>query len=199
MRSYSVASVVVLSLGLCGCPIVGQQSAPARAQEAATELNVNTRFGRMELAAERVAPTARDAFVEHRKAWGANVRVADYEVASFKMKGEADAEMLVKVAWYRLDQGDLRTTTLKQQWHDFKGDWKLVEENRADGDVGLIGEPAPAPAPIASGAPRNARFPTIRLGGDDVNDRQESGDTTTAPSASIEDDRTKPPAPPSAH
>lgn len=154
--------VVSSALVLLGCP-VGHQSPPARAQEAATELNLNTRFGRMELASEKVAPAARDAFVSRRKAWGAGVRVADYELAGLKMKGETDAEMLVKVAWYRIDQGDLRTTVLKQSWHDFKGDWKLVDESRAEGDVGLIGEAMP-PADPAKGPARASQFPTIRLG-----------------------------------
>jgi hypothetical protein len=156
MRAIAIG--LVSSLVLFGC---GHQSGAARAQEAASELNVNMRFGRMELAAERVAPDAREAFLARRKAWGSNVRVADYELAGFAMKGDADAEMLVKVAWYRVDQGDLRTTTLKQKWHDFKGEWRLVHETRADGDVGLMGEPSPA-APAA--APRKAQFPTIRLG-----------------------------------
>lgn len=162
MRVSAIAALVS-SVLLLGCP-VAHQSPPARAQEAATELNVNTRFGRMELAAERVAPSAREAFLARRRAWGGNVRVADYELAGFAMKGDADAEMLVKVAWYRLDQGDLRTTTLKQKWHDFKGEWRLVEESRADGDVGLIGEPATSSAQGARPPQRNAQFPTIRLG-----------------------------------
>jgi hypothetical protein len=148
---------------LLACFAGCHQSAPARAQEAATELNVNTRFGRMELAAEHVAPEHREAFFTRRKSWGGNIRVADYEMAGFKMKGESDAEMVVKVAWYRVDQGDLRITFLKQKWHDFKGAWRLVDEARAEGDVGLIGEPTPAPA-APPGPP--ARFPTIRLGED---------------------------------
>lgn len=161
MRVYSaLALAFASSLFLLGCP---HQSPPARAQEAATELNVNTRFGRMELAAERVAPAAREAFLARRKSWGGNVRVADYELASFRMKGETDAEMVVKVAWYRIDEGDLHITMLKQKWHDFRGDWRLVDEQRAEGDVGLIGEPVPAAEPARTGS-KNAQFPTIRLG-----------------------------------
>jgi len=149
----------VLPSFLLGCP---HQSPPARAQEAATELNVNTRFGRMELAAEHVAPAAREAFLARRHAWGGNVRVADYEMASFRMKGEADAETVVKVAWYRIDEGDLHITMLKQQWHDFRGDWRLVDEQRTEGAVGLIGEPVTTePARPSS---KKAHFPTIRLG-----------------------------------
>lgn len=95
-----------------------------------------------------------------RKTWGNTIRIADYELAGFKMKGEKDAEMLVKVAWYRIDQGDLKTTTLRQSWRDEKGDWRLVDEAPADGDVGLLGEPMPSPATRT----KNAQFPTVRLG-----------------------------------
>lgn len=157
-----------LSALLCGCPF-GHESPPARAQEAATELNLNTRFGRMELASEHVAPKEREAFLERRRTWGSSVRVADYEVAGFHMmKGDEDAEMLIKVAWYRIDQGDLRSTTIKQKWHDFKGDWRLVDETRADGDLGLMGERLPVPV-VAPGSPggapaKPAQFPTIHLG-----------------------------------
>lgn len=135
-------------------------------QEAAQELNVNARFGRMEMAAEHVAPTAKEQFFERRKAWGNRVRVADYEVAGMRLaKGEEDAEMVVKIAWYRVDEGDLHQTTLRQKWHDFKGAWKLTEESRIDGDIGLLGERIQQVAPSAQSGPRHAQFPTIRLGG----------------------------------
>jgi hypothetical protein len=155
------AAGLVSSLLLLGCPL-GGQSRPARAQEAALELNLNARFGRMELAAERVAPKARDSFFDRRRTWGGNVRIADYELAGLRMKGNDDCETVVKVAWYRANEGDLRLTTVRQSWHDFKGDWKLTDEVRSEGDVGLFGESAPAPA---AGAPaRRTQFPTIRLG-----------------------------------
>jgi hypothetical protein len=160
-----VCLIALSLLVLPACP-VGHQSGPARAQEAATELNVNARFGRMELAAEHVSPKARQAFFERRRAWGGKIRVADYEMAGMKMQGKDDAEMFVRVAWYRVDEGDLRVTTLRQKWHDFKGDWKLTEEMRIDGDVGLLGEAVVTVAP--PGGPRNAQFPTVRLGSGDV-------------------------------
>jgi hypothetical protein len=182
MATRSALLFALTSTLVFGC--MGQQSPVARAQEAANELNLNTRFGRMEMATEHVAPDAREAFLARRRTWGANVRVADYEFAGFHMKGDRDAEMFVKVAWYRMDQGDLHTTLLKQKWHDFKGDWKLTDEDRADGDIGLIGEPMPAPsadAVKASGAART-QFPTIRLGqSEDAVDS--AGQTPAAPPA----------------
>jgi hypothetical protein len=161
---WAALPIALAAIPLAGCP-VGHQAPGARAQETANEFNVDTRFGRMELAAEKVAPDERDAFLERRRAWGASVRVADYELAGVRMKGDADAEMFVRVSWYRVDQGDLHLTTLKQKWHDFKGEWKLVDEGRADGDPGLIGDgPAPAPAAIGAVKAKPAQFPTIRLG-----------------------------------
>lgn len=158
MRSMLVCT---LSLFALGCPL-GGQSKPARAQEAALELNLNARFGRMELAAEHVAPKARDAFFDKRKAWGTTIRVADYDMTALKMHGEDDCETVVRVAWYHSAQNDLRSTTLKQKWHDFKGDWKLTEETRIEGDLGLLGEPMP---PSEGHVPtRRAQFPTITLG-----------------------------------
>jgi hypothetical protein len=160
MRKALVTALAVPFL-LCGCPL-GQQAPAARAQEAASDFNLNTRFGRMELAAEQVSAKGRDGFLQRRRAWGGKIRVADYELQGLKMKGDDDADVYVKVAWTRVDEGDLRVTTLQQRWHSYKGDWKLDDEKRVDGDVGLLGEAVPASA--APAAPRNAQFPTIRLG-----------------------------------
>ena len=150
--------VLFAALVLTACAT--QTSGLARAQEAAQEMNLNARFGRMELAIETVAPEARETFADHRRAWGNKLRVADTEMAGLRRTGEADADVLVRVAWFRMADQDLKVTTVKQKWHDFKGDWKLVSEARLDGDEGLLGEPVPE-APVR---PReHTQFPTIKL------------------------------------
>ncbi len=156
---------LAVSIFTSGCALAGQ-SKPARMQEAALELNLNARFGRMELAVERVSPKQRDAFMERRKAWGGVVRLADYELTGLRiLPGEEEAETSVKIAWYRASENELRQTTLKQKWRDFKGDWKLTDETRVEGDVGLIGEaPVLVPTNVAAAPARRAQFPTIRLG-----------------------------------
>lgn len=159
MRLLLASSLLVGSLlALAGC--ISNQTAAGRAQEAANELNLNSRFGRLEMAAEHVAPAGRTDFIEHRKGWGGKLRIADCDLAGVKITGE-DADVFVKVGWYKIDVGELRVTTLRQKWHDFKGEWKLVGEERVEGDVGLIGEKLlDAPPP-----PRESvQFPTIRLG-----------------------------------
>ncbi len=133
----------------------------ASAQEAAQELNLNARFGRTEIAMDRVALDARDEFSAHHQGWGTTVRVADVELAGMQMHTEHDVDVLVHVSWYRPEEQELRNTTLKQAWRDQKG-WQLVAEKRVDGDVGLLGEPVVFEAPAEVRAP--AQFPTVRLG-----------------------------------
>jgi hypothetical protein len=153
--------LLLASLFLAGCP---HQSPGARMQETASDLNLNARFGRMELAAESVSPKAKEQFFEHRKGWGGKIRIADFELAGVRLaKNEEDADVFVKVAWFNVNEGDLHTTTLAQKWHDFRGDWKLTSEERLDGDLGLLGEPAPPPTG-APPSPKPSQFPTIRLG-----------------------------------
>lgn len=133
----------------------------ASAQEAAQELNLDARFGRTEIAMDKVAVEARDAFAAHHRGWGTTVRIADVELAGTHPHGDHDVEVLVRVAWYRPDEQELRTTTLKQNWHD-KAGWQLATEERVDGDVGLIGESIVYAAPAETRAA--AQFPTVRLG-----------------------------------
>ena len=154
---------VTLASPLLLAACFSQTTGVARVQEAASEMNLNTRFGRMEIAGERVSTKGRVEFARHRENWGGKVRVADAEITGMHILGkeELEAEVTVKVAWYRADEGELRTTTLRQNWHDYKGDWKLDAEQRVDGDIGLIGEKLTIDA---KSPPReHAQFPTIRL------------------------------------
>jgi hypothetical protein len=142
-------------------------SVGAKLQEAASEMNLNTRFGRMEMAVEKIAPKERDDWAKRHKAWGGRIRIADTEMAGTRIVSEGEADVTVRVAWYRQDEQELRTTTVKQKWKDVNGEWKLVGEARLDGDVGLLGEPpAAGAAPAASGPAPRAQFPTVRIGND---------------------------------
>lgn len=133
-------------------------------QQTAQELNVNTRFGRFELAGENVAPTYKAQFAETHKDWGNSVRVADTELAGLQMKSKDEALVMVRVAWFKVDEGDLRATTIKQIWRDHKGTWLLTSEERGQGDLGLLGEHIETLAP--EGPRQHAQFPTVRLGED---------------------------------
>ena len=155
----TVALAAVTSLGCLG------QTGGVSAQTAATNFTNNVRFGRMELAAEQVAPGEKNqaAFVEHHSGWGGRIRVADAELVGVKMvKKDEEADISVKVSWFRLDEEELRQTTIKQKWTAKYGGWLLASETRADGDVGLLGEKVQQPD---DAPPReNMHFPTIHIG-----------------------------------
>jgi hypothetical protein len=133
----------------------------ARARENAQELNLDARFGRTELALEHVAASAREDFAAHHRGWGSSVRIADIDFERMKPKGKHDVDIFVRVAWYRPEQQELLVTTVKQTWRDTAG-WQLVDEERLEGALGLLGEPVVFQAP--PGAREPVQFPTIRLG-----------------------------------
>lgn len=140
----------------------------AKAQDVAQELNMNTRFGRMEMAIERVAAKEREEWMKRHKAWGGKIRIADTEMAGVRLPTESEAEVSVRVAWYRSDEQELRSTLVKQKFKDVDGSWQLVGETRTEGDFGLLGEPVPKEPPPAEGAPpKRAHFPVVRIGAED--------------------------------
>jgi hypothetical protein len=70
----------------------------------------------------------------------------------------------VRVGWYRVAEGDLRTTIVRQHWHRFRSGWLLDGEERADGDIGALGEAVEVLQPEAPS--KAAQFATVRLGTD---------------------------------
>ncbi len=155
----------VVASGACLTGCLGQPTGAAAAQEAARELTVNLRFGRMELVMERVAPAERDTYVASHRGWGNAVRIADAELAGMHLVSKEEALVIVRVAWYEPTAQELRMTTLRQTWKETKGDWLLFAEARADGDIGLLGEPTPAPAENSSAPAEHhpAQFRTVRI------------------------------------
>ena len=145
---------------LLGCP--APPSALARAQQTALELNQDLRFGRSELVMDRVAPGTRETFAAQHRAWGSSVRIADVEMTGLQPRNDHELDVFVRVAWYRPEEQELRSTTLQQSWRDDDG-WKLTSERRLEGDVGLLGEAVVYERPDSQHGP--VQFPTLRLGG----------------------------------
>lgn len=156
-----VLAIATSAACLSGC--LGQPTGAAAAQEAARELTVNLRFGRMELVMERVAPAERDTYVASHRSWGNVVRIADAELDGMRLVSKEQALVIVRVAWYEANAQELRVTTLKQTWKETKGDWLLIAEARADGDLGLLGEPLPARQEAAPAEHHPAQFQTVRI------------------------------------
>ncbi len=125
--------------------------------DAARDMNIAARFGRLDIAVQRTTKDAREHFLDRRAAWGRGIRIVDVEVAGMQMQGEDSAEVRVDVAWVRANEGILRSTRLAQLWSDEEGDWMMERERRVAGDLGLFGEVVP----MAPSGPRvDHQFPT---------------------------------------
>ncbi len=142
------------ALLLTACPV--PPGATERATDAARELNLAARFGRIDIAVGRTAEGARDEFIRKRAAWGGDIRVVDVELGGLTMKDSDHAIFQVDYAWMRMNEDMLRSTRIAQTWTSSKGSWVLESEKRVAGDVGLFGEPVDVLRPTQ----RDAQFAT---------------------------------------
>ncbi len=139
----SIATVSFLAMG-CG----GQHTSLSRAQESATELNTNARFGRLQLASEYVSPKEKKGFFERHASWGNHIRVLDTEMLAMDVvpdgpKSEKKGDTVVvtvKVAWTFMDDQDLRVSLVSQKWKENGEAWHMIKEERVEGDPGLFGD-----------------------------------------------------------
>jgi hypothetical protein len=130
---------VVFTLGLVACAAPIQPS--TRVTDAARELNLAARFGRMDVALGLTATNAKDTFIERHATWGDAIRVLDMELSGLSMPDSRNAWLQVDYSWIRIDESTLRKTRVAQLWRDRNG-WQLVREQRISGDIGLFGERA---------------------------------------------------------
>ena len=149
---FHQAWVLVSALAACA-----PSQVPAReVSEVARDFNLATRFGRMDVAAERISDELRPKFFESRANWGADVRVLDVELAKLDVPDSENAEVFVDVSWVRMDENLLRSTRIRQNWANPGGGWQLSAEQRVAGDVGLLGEQVTVLRPES----HDAHFPT---------------------------------------
>ena len=152
------AAFLCLALSAVAC--VMPPPPAERVADAARELNLAARFGRMEIALELTDKSVRPTFLEHRAAWGKQIRVLDVELSSFSMPSADRAQIEVDYAWSRVDEGTLRTTRIAQEWRDPGGGFRLVRERRVAGDLGLFGEALPASLARDDAPRRDVQFET---------------------------------------
>jgi hypothetical protein len=143
-------------------------SAAERVTDAARELNLAARFGRMDLALGKTSPSTRQSFMERHAAWGRSVRVLDVELVGLEFvdSGE-DARVEVDVAWTRVGDAVLYSTRLTQLWHREEGGWRMQREQRTSGERGLFGETVDVVRP----PPRDVHFATKVLGSRPADER----------------------------
>lgn len=162
----SVTLLVPLALSASAC--VTTPNTRAKLDDAVQETNVAARFGRGDIAVERVHASARAKFLEHHRRWGGDVRIVDVELGAIERMTGQEAVVLVSFGWFRPDEGRLRTTVLRQTWRTVaESGWWLFEEDQASGDVGLLEDPSKkGDAKAAPSEPPRPRFETTTIPGE---------------------------------
>ncbi len=125
-------------LGICGC-FMQNASPQARAQDAVTELNDHSRWGRAYAALGNVDTKYQKHFMQRRSAWGQNIQIADVEIKSMQLVNDNEgAESVVDVSWYLLQTMQLQHTVVKQDWKKDGEKFLLTSEKIVQGEETLF-------------------------------------------------------------
>ena len=125
----------VLTCTACMPPTPAQ-----KATDAARELNMAARWGRMDEARGRTAPENLAQFQKNHANWHGKLRIVETELSGLNMVDATHATVEVDVSWMFEDDPTLRVTRLSQKWSDEEGKWVMLKEKRVSGDPGLFGE-----------------------------------------------------------
>lgn len=153
MARASNAVLLVLLLALPGCPT--PDTPYTKANEAAREMNMAARWGRMDIATERADPKTVVAFMKRHAKWHGEIRIVDTELAGIVLTAPTKAEAEVDVSWTFEDDTNLRVTRIHQKWHSIEGKWYVLKEERQSGAKGLFGEEIERKE-----KPKDTHFPT---------------------------------------
>lgn len=133
-----------------------------RLADSAHEVSDAMRFGRADVAFSHMRDDVRADIAKKHAAWGRTLRVVDVEISGLSLSGNDEAEVTLNVTWQRPNEAEIRITQVSQHWKDDRG-WRIVTEERAGGDVGLLGDEPPASEPAA---PPPNRFATRTIRGE---------------------------------
>lgn len=141
MPRFVLALALIASMSSAGCIL--QNLAPTQQlQDRMFSLNDQTRWGRIDLAAQQVVPAFRAAFVLSRREWGHRIAVADTDVSALVIADDGNsATSTVEITWYDQDTLDLRGTVLRQHWAKTDAGFLLDEESVVSGDEELLASP----------------------------------------------------------
>src|SRR5262245_39923819 len=103
MRIYCLGTLLVGGMAAC----IGNLTSVQRAQDAANDFRTATRFGRMDVALERVSQEEREQFLRRHAAWGTSVRIVDCEILGVRLIRKDHAEVMTSVSWHRVDESKM--------------------------------------------------------------------------------------------
>ena len=95
--------------------------------------NEGVRWERFAVAAVHVPPRERSQFVDDADERSKDLKITEYDVVRVEPKGDNEAEVHVKLSWYKESEGKVRETQSLQTWERHGKTWLIVGEVRLKG------------------------------------------------------------------
>jgi hypothetical protein len=95
--------------------------------------NDGVRWGRYGVAASKVPPRERAAFVEDMDERAEHVKITDYDIVDVAAKSSREARVRIKISWYSDEEGTVHETHAVQTWERQGKLWFMVQEERVRG------------------------------------------------------------------
>jgi hypothetical protein len=100
--------------------------------------HIDLRWGRLENAAQRVAPEMRSAFLQTWAARLQDVELQDIEVAAVSLTEDgAAADVVVVVTWVERATMQVRTTQIPERWSRGEDGWRAATPATLAAPVGV--------------------------------------------------------------
>lgn len=122
---------LILLLIVAAC---GSQQTTETLAESVRSFNDGVRWQRFEVAAVSIPPRERSQFVEDMDERTKDLKITDYEIVRVERKTDTEAQVHVKVAWYRESEGTLKETHAMQLWQRKGKAWLMIDQSRYRGD-----------------------------------------------------------------
>jgi hypothetical protein len=135
------ALLFIVLLSACGAA-----REPETITEAVRSFNEGIRWERWEIAAVHVPPPQRSQFIDDNDTRAKDLKITDYDVVKVDQKGSKEAQVQIKVSWYKESEGTLHETQALQTWEKHGRGWLMVDEKRVRGT-----EMPGLPEPLAVG------------------------------------------------
>jgi hypothetical protein len=139
--------LALAAISLWGCQLIDNIGPQNRLADQVHGLNDEVRWGRVDLASQRVASAHRAAFLAQHRGWGGDIRIADVDVTNLEFLREGGgAASIVSYAWIDERTMELRSTSVRQRWVADGEGFLLAGEEILGGEAELLDG-----APLATG------------------------------------------------
>ncbi|HET7504504.1 MAG TPA: hypothetical protein VFK02_25960 [Kofleriaceae bacterium] len=128
---------VVVGALACLVLVAGCAAAQLRREndlaESIQQFNDGVRWERFAVAATAIPPAQRAQFVDDMDQRASDLKITEYDIVKVDPRGEREAQVQIRLRWYRASEGTLHETHALQTWERHGKTWWMVDEARLRG------------------------------------------------------------------